>query len=184
MRINHENELLIGLFVVSGIYQMKVEDNWVISYHKPTFKKPLRPGTWKVRLIHDDNVILGETSFLVVPLAYNKGKAVTLEDSVTLNNGPAAGLYSSDFIIDFDRDANDTSDKIKEFSASSYSTGSKFEQWIDTLVARHWTIKDTCVVGQLTQSCVKLQNCENTEWSSLSPDPKSNVKHLRNNERG
>ena len=157
---------------------MKVEDNWVISYHKPTFKKPLRPGTWTVKLVHDDNVVLGETSFLVVPLAYTKGKAVTLADAVAINNGPAAGLYSSDFAIDFDREANDTSAKVQEFQAHSLSTGSALEQWIDLLVARHWTFQATCVTGKLRENCVKIRNCQETLWSSLSPDSKSDISTL------
>eukprot|EP00794_Sanderia_malayensis_P009135 gene9135-10108_t len=166
--------------VIAGIYQMKVEDNWVISYHKPTFKKPLRPGAWKVKLVHNDDTVLGETSFLVVPLAYSDGKAVGIEDVLAFNNGPRVGLYSSDHAIDFDQGANDTAGKVAEFSQYSYSTGSMLEQWIDLLVARYWTIKDTCSIKQLNGDCVDLRICEGKIWSSLSPDPKSDISSLIN----
>lgn len=156
---------------------MKVEENWVISFHKPTFKKPLRPGTWKVKLVHEDNIVLGETSFLVAPLEFNKGIAVTLEDSIRLNNGPGAGLYTSDFVIDFDRDANDTDMKVKEFSEHAYSTGRKLHSWIDLLISRHWLIKGLCVVEK-EELLTDVELCGRTSWSSLSPDPKSNVNTL------
>lgn len=156
---------------------MKVEENWVISFHKPTFKKPLRPGTWKVKLVHEDNIVLGETSFLVVPLAYNNGKAIALEDSVNLNNGPGAGLYTNDFVIDFDRDANDTEAKVKEFSDNSHAIGRHLDYWIDLLISRHWRIKGVCVLQKET-NLDEVEVCDRTEWSSLSPDPKSNVDNL------
>ena len=159
---------------------MKVEDNWVISYHKPTFNKPLRPGTWKVKLVHSDNIALGETSFLVVPMAYSQGKAVSLENIVSLNNGPSAGLYTTDFVIDFDREANDTQIKVKEFSSNSFSVARPLDNWIDILVARHWNIEDNCVVGKQLETCLKVNSCQRTSWSSLSPDPKSDLRNLVN----
>ena len=156
---------------------MKVEENWVISFHKPTFKKPLRPGTWKVKLVHEDNIILGETLFLVVPLAYTNGKTITLEDSIKLNNGPGAGLYTNDFVIDFDREAKDTEGKVKEFSENSHATGRQLEYWIDLLIARYWIIQATCVLDkEILLEDVEV--CRRTNWSSLSPDPKSDVNKL------
>ena len=159
----------------TGIYQMKVEENWVISFHKPTFNKPLRPGTWKVKIVYNENTVLGEVSFLVVPLAYHKGKPVTLENVVNSNNGPSAGLYSSDFIIEFDREANDTSKRVKEFTENSYHTGSRLENWIDKLVSDYWIIKDSCVVGNSLSGCGNLESCHRTSWSSRSPDLKSEI---------
>ena len=159
---------------------MKVEENWVISFHKPTFKKPLRPGLWKVKIVHGDNIVLGQTTFLVVPLAYTKGKAVDLENSVELNNGPAASLYTNDYIIDFDRDANDTESKVKEFSQYSHSTGRVLDSWIDILVARTWEIKSVCAIGDKLSELPDIELCHRTTWSSLSPDPKSNVNNLIN----
>jgi len=166
--------------VIAGIYQMKVEENWVISFHKPTFKKPLRPGTWKVKLVHDDNVVLGETSFLVTPLAYANGKALTLEDSVRLNNGPGAGLYTNDFVIDFDREASNTEARVKEFSDNSHATGRQLEVWIDLLIARHWVLKGTCAVHE-EMLLEDVAVCSRTNWSSLSADPKSDVSLLHKN---
>ena len=156
---------------------MKVEENWVISFHKPTFKMPLRPGTWKVKLVHEDNIVLGETLFLVTPLAYVNGKAITLEDAVRLNNGPGAGLYTNDFVIDFDREAKDTEAKVKEFSDNSHATGRQLENWIDLLIARHWVIKETCVVHKEVL-LENVEECKKTNWSSMSPDPKSDVNYL------
>ena len=70
---------------------MKVEKKWVISFHKPTFTKPLRPGTWTVKLIYNDDQVLGVIRFLVVPQAYTHGKPASLENIISTNNGPPAG---------------------------------------------------------------------------------------------
>ena len=42
--------------VITGVYEMHVVDNWVISFHKPVFKKPMRPGRWTIKLIYSDKV--------------------------------------------------------------------------------------------------------------------------------
>ena len=42
--------------VITGIYEMHVVDNWVISFHKPVFKKPMRPGRWTIKLVYSDKV--------------------------------------------------------------------------------------------------------------------------------
>ena len=72
---------------------MKVEKKWVISFHKPTFTKPLRPGTWTVKLVYNNDIVLGEVKFLIIPQAFFEGKAATLEQVIGTNNGPPAGLY-------------------------------------------------------------------------------------------
>lgn len=155
---------------------MKVEKKWVISFHKPTFTKPLRPGTWTVKLIHNEDTVLGQIKFLVVPQAYFGGKAATLENVVSANNGPPAGLYSSDFVIEFDREANDTQEKVKEFSENSSKTGFQLDNWIDKNVLRHWELIDTCaLLEERFMECGGLSSCYRTDWSSKSPDPKSEV---------
>lgn len=172
------------LNVIAGMYQMKVEKNWVISFHKPTFNKPLRPGTWVVKLVYNDDVVLGEVKFLVIPEAYFGGKSATLEYVVANNNGPPAGLYSSDFVIEFDREANDTKERVKEFSENSSTLGSHLDDWVDKHVLRHWDLKATCAIveGQF-KKCGGVTSCRDTDWSSRSPDPKSEVGNINKDGR-
>lgn len=155
---------------------MKVEKNWVISFHKPTFNKPLRPGTWIVKIIYNDDVLLGQVKFLVIPQGFFDGKPASLEKAVPANNGPPAGLYSSDFVIEFDRDSNNTQELISEFSEKSSSIGNDLEMWIDKHVLNHWELKATCAIVQSSfMKCGGLEACHKTTWSSKSPDPKSQI---------
>ena len=160
---------------------MKVDTSWVISYHKPTFNKPLRPGTWTVKMSYDDDVILGLVQFLVVPQALFDGKLATCDDVISANNGPPAGLYGSDFVVEFDKTANNTKDSVINYNQKAKSTGSRLEDWIDELVSKHWTFEGICANrmpqndgDKLATDCVsKMPLCSATSWSSKSPDPKS-----------
>lgn len=155
---------------------MKVEKNWVISFHKPTFSKPLRPGTWTVKIVYNDDVVLGSTQFLVIPQAYTLGKEVSLGNVISLNNGPPAGLYSSDLVIEFDRGANNTQQLIKDFNQYSSTIGTNLEAWIDKHVLHHWDFEDSCTLPERRfKKCGGIQACRETNWSSRSPDPKSEI---------
>ena len=182
--------LFIYLFIyfetvcLLGMYQMKVERKWVISFHKPTFTKPLRAGTWTVKLVYNNDIVHGEVKFLIIPQAFFEGKAATLEQVIGTNNGPPDGLYSSDFVIEFDREANDTQDLVKEFSENSSSIGSHFDDWVDKHVQKHLDLEANCaVVTVQLRKCGGLKSCRDTSWSSKSPDPKSEVGNIVVGER-
>ncbi|KAK3880258.1 hypothetical protein Pcinc_015239 [Petrolisthes cinctipes] len=64
---------------------------------------------------------------------------------------------------------------------NNHLIGSHLSQWIDQLVARFYTIQDTCyVVSASVPECVKvlLDPCDNTPWSTQSPDPKAQLTHV------
>ncbi|KAK3864332.1 hypothetical protein Pcinc_029975 [Petrolisthes cinctipes] len=64
---------------------------------------------------------------------------------------------------------------------NNHLIGSHLLQWIDQLVARFYTIQDTCyVVSASVPECVKvlLDPCDNTPWSTQSPDPKAKLTHV------
>lgn len=52
-------------------------------------------------------------------------------------------------------------------------TGTKLENWVDSLVGSVWSAVDVCSMGPT--SCSVMQACSQTSWSSLSPDPKSEL---------
>ena len=53
-----------------------------------------------------------------------------------------------------------------------------FLSQVDKLTARFWTLQETCLVSH-DRKCPQMPSCKATEWSSLSPDPKSDInKHL------
>lgn len=51
--------------------------------------------------------------------------------------------------------------------------GTKLENWVDTLASSMWSAVDICSTGPT--SCPVMQACSQTAWSSLSPDPKSEL---------
>lgn len=165
--------------IVTGVYEMRVLEDWVVSFHKPVYNKPLRPGTWTVKMVYREKggneLVIGQTKFPIIPLAYKDGIAVTSDQAISSNGGPPAGRYTSQFTIEFDREALNIDVLAQGASLNSKKTGNELHEWIDTLVKENWDIEDACVVGNKLQECDGLEQCEMTSWSSRSPDPKSEI---------
>lgn len=165
--------------IVTGVYEMQVGDDWIVSFHKPTYAKPLRPGMWSIKMIYREeggkDLVIGQTNFLVLPLAYSNGVPVNVTQAVAFNNGPPSGRYTSQYSIEFDREAKDIDNLAEIASQNSKKTGAELNDWIDTLLKEHWSVEDACVVGSELPVCQGLAQCEATLWSSRSPDPKSEI---------
>ncbi|KAK2569055.1 Xylosyltransferase 2 [Acropora cervicornis] len=165
--------------VVTGVYEMKVIDNWVVSFHKPTFKKPMRPGKWTVKMVYTrkgEDMVIGQISFLVISMTFSKGKAISSQDAMAANSGPPGGIYNSnDFIIEFDREANNTEALAKKAAENSRKSGSDLDDWVDSEVDYFWTVESLCSPNGQIPGCTDIPLCESTSWSSRSPDPKSEL---------
>ena len=61
--------------------------------------------------------------------------------------------------------------------------GSELRSWVSTLVQQAWHVSDSCVNGAVLKRCPRLQSCQKTSWSSLSPDPKSDIGEIKENGR-
>lgn len=59
--------------------------------------------------------------------------------------------------------------------------GQALEAWVDSSVGAFWVIGDLCVTQ--TSSCPALGACSKTSWSSLSPDPKSELGPVKSDGR-
>ena len=168
--------------VVTGVYEMKVIDNWVVSFHKPTFKKPMRPGKWTVKMVYTrkgEDMVIGQISFLVIPMTFSKGKAISSQDAMAANSGPPGGIYNSnDFIIEFDREANNTEALAKKAAENSRKSGSDLDDWVDSEVDYFWTVESLCSPNGQIPGCTDIPLCESTIWSSRSPDPKSELSRV------
>lgn len=168
--------------VITGVYEMHVDDDWIVSFHKPTYTKPLRPGTWTIKLVYREqggtDLVIGQTTFLIIPLAYKSGLAINADQAFSSNSGPPAGRYTSQFTIEFDREANNTEELARGATLDSKKTGEKLNEWIDGLVTENWIMEDACAVDRELVECNGLARCEMTSWSSRSPDPKSEIRHV------
>ncbi|KAL9955437.1 hypothetical protein ACROYT_G036765 [Oculina patagonica] len=173
--------------VVTGIYEMKVVDNWVVSFHKPTFKKPMRPGKWTIKMIFTrkgEDMVIGQTNFLVIPLAFSKGQPISAQDAVAANSGPPGGIYNTnDFLIEFDREANNTELLATKAAENSRKAGQDLHAWIDSVTDCFWTVESSCTISGKIPGCEHITPCESTTWSSRSPDPKSEIGKVKPNGR-
>lgn len=173
--------------VVSGVYEMHVVNNWVVSFHKPSFRKPMRPGKWTLKMIYTrkgEDMVIGETSFLVIPLGFYQGKLAPVEKAMETNHGPPGGIYNTnDFLIEFDREANNTETAAKEATINARKSGDELHQWIDKVVGEFWTVEGTCLVDGDVPDCIRITQCSEVEWSSRSPDPKSTIGKVKANGR-
>ena len=57
---------------------------------------------------------------------------------------------------------------------NSLATGEQLLRWIDDLTFKFWTVRELCSVDS-SLSCPGIETCSKTTWSSLSPDPKSEL---------
>ncbi|KAM7447918.1 Xylosyltransferase 2 [Porites harrisoni] len=173
--------------VVTGIYEMRVVENWVVSFHKPTFKKPMRPGKWTIKMIFShkgEDMVIGQTSFLVTPMSVSKGEPIRSQDAIAANSGPPGGIYNTnDFLIEFDREANNTEALAKKAAENSRKFGQELDDWIDSEVEYFWTVEASCVISGNLEGCSHILPCKSTTWSSRSPDPKSEIGKVKPNGR-
>ena len=165
--------------VITGVYEMRVQDDWVVSFHKPDYNKPLRPGTWTVKMVYREeggtDLVIGQTNFLVIPLAFKDGIPVDYDQAIASNGGPPAGRYTRQYTIEFDRESRNIDVLANGATLNSKKIGKDLHEWIDTLVKENWSIEDACAVGSEVRECDGMLQCEMTSWSSRSPDPKSEI---------
>lgn len=173
--------------VVTGVYEMKVIENWVVSFHKPTFKKPMRPGKWTIKMIFTnkgEDMVIGQTTFLIIPMSFSKGEPISPQDAMAANNGPPGGIYNTnDFLIEFDREANNTEVLAKRAAVNSRKAGADLDGWVDSEVEYFWTVESSCSLSGQIPECTGIPLCESTSWSSRSPDPKSELGKVKGNGR-
>ena len=150
----------------------------LIEIHKPKIKTPLRPGVWTVKVLYQLRLAVS-VEFLVLPFATVNGVPVSEEDVKRLHNGPL-GPYTQ-------ANLNEFQGKLKvsnpeELQAIAVMNGKKIGKdllsWIDKLTASFWSAVDTCSLEDLGSKCNLMNLCSETSWSSLSPDPKSEIKDV------
>ncbi|XP_045214811.2 xylosyltransferase 2-like [Mercenaria mercenaria] len=164
---------------IVAVYQdITVTKETRIDAHKPKLKAPLRPGVWTVKLLYRLKVC-AEVQFVVLPYSTQNNVPLTRDQAISLHNGPQ-GLYSHTNYSDFTEKLGikDSAKLYQESVINGRKVGPDLEAWIDKLSAFSWSVQDTCSVFDLGQSCPPIDLCVNTRWSSLSPDPKSEISQI------
>lgn len=158
-------------------YTMKLESSWVVTYHKPKLDRPIRPGLWSVRLEMTHGALLMQTDFMVTPLTHESKEPLLAPQSV---NAKRAGAELGE---------GEKSEKFTSWKRNVFKSGADLEAWVDELVGGYWTVQDTCWTGGggagdpgggAGGEC-GLSDCAKREWSTLSPDPKSEIGEVQSN---
>ncbi|XP_020814451.1 xylosyltransferase oxt [Drosophila serrata] len=163
--------------------ELHVEDSSsdVINHSKTLLKHPLTPGIWTAKLIGRSS-IYAQLKFLISPLAYHRGYPLeNSSEAEQLNAGLTVAL-PEDFEVPVEWQqylhTDDEQFILREESlAKGKMLGQELHSWIDGLVAKFFQLRESCVV-ESDVADVSLPLCSDVSWSSLAPDPKSDVDAL------
>lgn len=163
-----------------------VQTTWVVSFSRPTLKRPLKPGVWKV-VAELNSQKMAESVFLVHPVSVKNGREIT--DSAIaaeVNSDLRRVINERDRVLG--RDAAD--EKKNMFDGETFRqdnevkigrTGEELHRWIDSLVAGYWKLRGFCSLESVDE-CHSIPVCRNEKWSIYHPDPKSELGNI--NDRG
>nr|XP_057905986.1 xylosyltransferase 2 [Doryrhamphus excisus] len=168
--------------VVAASYDITVDTDAEYTQYKPPLQRPLRPGVWTVRVLKQWERV-AEAHFLVMPLTFKDKAPLRKDEDSWLHAGPPGNLY-------LDQGFQQLSSVLKlplqgpamlAAKQSAQLVGPPLEAWLDRSVANFWVIGDLCATQ--TSSCTALTPCSKTTWSSMSPDPKSELGPVKSDGR-
>nr|XP_022917570.1 xylosyltransferase oxt [Onthophagus taurus] len=145
------------------------------SHQKSTLKQPFLPGIWTVMLIHKRNEI-ARTNFLVTPLNYYQGNEI-VDDQTTKLLHSGSGVYKKVDVRWLKYTVTDwEQDRLEQLSIKNSNViGKELKDWIDSLVNKFYVFGDLCTINESIFCNDVVKRCANTNWSSLAPDPKSEL---------
>ncbi|BET03101.1 Xylosyltransferase sqv-6 [Nesidiocoris tenuis] len=162
---------------VAAVSDLIMEEGSTVGFVKPGLKSPLLPGTWTLKLYWNSS-IFAHTLFLVLPLEQVSGSPLSLHQAQFVHGGPGERYtkLNSDWTkiagLQFE---NRTTLERRAFS-NTKRVGKDLNIWIDTLTSKFYQVIESC--GASISSLCGLKPCASTFWSSLSPDPKSELRSM------
>ncbi|KAL7731719.1 hypothetical protein ACLKA6_018081 [Drosophila palustris] len=153
----------------------------VINHSKTLLKQPLTPGIWTAKLIGRTS-IYAQLKFLVVPLAYANGAPLETVATAQSQNGGLGLSLPDDFElpVEWQQHLHNDDDVFalrQEALANSQLVGQQLNNHIDRLVGKFFQLRETCIVSE-PAVLPELPLCQDTSWSSLALDPKSDIEAL------
>ncbi|XP_011505061.1 PREDICTED: xylosyltransferase oxt [Ceratosolen solmsi marchali] len=165
---------------LAEVNQLRIEESNLIGHVKPQLSEPLAIGVWRLFLVLDSKVV-AKLRFLVVPLTHWKNRPISLEKARELNRDSTTGYYLTKDTVNLWLKFLKAHLTLRQLSRASSVTlvGWQLEQWVDSLVNEFYEIVRICDAGkERTRKPRTMQRCEASDWSSLGPDPKSNIDGL------
>ncbi|XP_032900359.1 xylosyltransferase 2 [Amblyraja radiata] len=169
-------------YIIATSYDITVDFEAEYTQYKPPLHHPLRPGSWTVRVLHQW-VLLAETKFLVIPLAFSGNRPLRKGQDQWLHGGPPNNEYMDQSFQRLSGILNLPPSDFAEKEAlhNSQLVGEQLESWIYESVSKFWSATESCAVEP--SLCPALQPCRKTTWSSLSDDPKSELGPVKDDGR-
>lgn len=172
---------------LADVSLMYIEDSTAgnsIHFSKTNMKVPLMAGIWTIKLIHRKGVI-GKCDFMICPVIDDLALPLETIDELAGNDVFYDSIAWSAYLVNQSEVVRLTAAALTNANRS----GADQLQWIDEMVKRFFVIKDICVasnddVSTTTTPMMKTTNrpdrmsfhlCRNTSWSSMAPDPKSDI---------
>lgn len=155
---------------IADISDLHIEDTNAMTIHfgKTNMKQPLLPGQWVAKIIHRKS-ILAQCTFVVVPLS-------TATHSTHNDELIQTDFYAGSNWNVFASSSVDIASLERQAMADSRRVGLDLTDWIDGLVGRFFVIKSVCIVDEVKKIIFdELPVCRQTNWSSMAPDPKSDI---------
>ncbi|XP_028674594.2 xylosyltransferase 2 isoform X1 [Erpetoichthys calabaricus] len=168
--------------VVATSYDINVDSEAEFTQYKPPLQRPLRPGTWTVRMLRFWEPI-AETHFLVMPLAFRGRHPLRKDEDSWVHSGPPGNVYMEQTFEQLRGVLKLPHDDApwQQAQRNAQLVGKQLQDWVDRSVGAFWLTNDMCATTPT--SCPSLRLCAQTEWSSLSPDPKSELGPVKPNGR-
>ncbi|NXD30509.1 XYLT1 Xylosyltransferase, partial [Spelaeornis formosus] len=160
--------------IIAATYDILIESSAEFTHYKPPLNLPLRPGVWTIKILHHW-VQVAETKFLITPLTFSNQQPIKQEEAIKFHSGPPKNAYMEQSFQGLNPVLNIpiSATRADEAKRSAGLVGADLDVWVDSLVSSVWSAMDICSVG--ATACPVLQSCAQTAWSSLSPDPKSEL---------
>ncbi|KAM7372188.1 hypothetical protein PAMP_009377 [Pampus punctatissimus] len=168
--------------VVAASYDITVDVDAEYTQYKPPLQRPLRPGSWTVRVLKQWERV-AEVHFLVMPLTFKDKEPLRKEEDSWLHTGPPGNLYLEQSFQQLSSALKlpPQEPAMQAAQRNAQLVGQALESWVDSSVGTYWVIGDLCATQ--TSSCRALGVCSKTSWSSLSPDPKSELGPVKSDGR-
>ncbi|XP_071616515.1 xylosyltransferase 1 isoform X1 [Heliangelus exortis] len=160
--------------VIAATYDILIESSAEFTHYKPPLNLPLRPGVWTIKILHHW-VQVAETKFLVTPLTFSNQQPIKQEEAMKYHSGPPKNAYMEQSFQGLNPVLNIpiSAARVDQAKRNAGLVGARLEAWVDSLVSSVWSAVDICSTGP--SACPVMQGCAQTAWSSLSPDPKSEL---------
>ncbi|XP_030765815.1 xylosyltransferase oxt [Sitophilus oryzae] len=149
-----------------------IEEGSLVGFVKPNLRQPHIPGSWKVRIIYSDS-LLAQVSFLIMPMLYHYGSP----EMSMLHPGPTMNSNLGEAFAKFLPNVSEREISERNAVKNSQKRGDSLLEWIDSLVGLFFSIETVCVDSTTVRNVCRPvgSSCQETDWSSLAPDPKSAI---------